>query len=63
MELLTPDIGLVFWQVVIFLIVFWVLKTKAFGPIQAMLEERRNRIEAGEEKLKKISDYLELPLD
>jgi F-type H+-transporting ATPase subunit b len=45
-------------QVIIFGIVFWVLKTKAFGPIMAMLEQRRQRIADGESKLEKISKDL-----
>ncbi len=42
-------------QVLIFLVVFYVLKKKAFGPILAMLEQRRQRITDGESKLEKIA--------
>jgi F-type H+-transporting ATPase subunit b len=42
-------------QVIVFGVVFWVLKTKAFGPILAMLEQRRQRIADGEAKLEKIA--------
>lgn len=42
-------------QVIIFLVVFYVLKTKAYGPILAMLEQRRQRIADGESKLEKIA--------
>ena len=45
-------------QVINFFIVIWVLKKFAFGPIQAMLEQRRARIAAGEEKLKHIEPQL-----
>ena len=45
-------------QVINFFIVIWVLKTFAFGPIQTMLEQRRNRIAVGEEKLKQIEKQL-----
>lgn len=45
-------------QVLIFLVVFYVLKTKAFGPIVAMLEQRRQRIADGESKLEKIAKDL-----
>ena len=45
-------------QVIIFGVVFWVLKTKAFGPILAMLEQRRQRIADGESKLEKIAKDL-----
>ena len=45
-------------QVINFFIVIWVLKKFAFGPIQAMLEQRRARIAEGEEKLKQIEKQL-----
>jgi F-type H+-transporting ATPase subunit b len=45
-------------QVVNFFLVIFVLKKFAFGPIQAMLEQRRERIAAGEEKLKRIEKQL-----
>jgi F-type H+-transporting ATPase subunit b len=45
-------------QCVSFLIVAFLLKKFAFGPIQQMLEERRSRIAAGEEKLKVIERQL-----
>ncbi|MEI6674067.1 MAG: ATP synthase F0 subunit B [Verrucomicrobiota bacterium] len=41
-----------------FLLVICVLKRYAFGPIQAMLEQRRERIAEGEEKLKLIEQQL-----
>ena len=41
-----------------FLLVLWVLRRFAFGPIQAMLEQRRERIAEGEEKLKLIEKQL-----
>ncbi len=45
-------------QVISFLIVCFVLKKYAFGPVQAMLEQRRARISEGEEKLKRIEKQL-----
>ncbi|MFT3990997.1 MAG: ATP synthase F0 subunit B [Luteolibacter sp.] len=45
-------------QVVNFFLVIFVLKKFAFGPIQAMLEQRRSRIISGEEKLKQIEQQL-----
>jgi F-type H+-transporting ATPase subunit b len=36
--------GLMIWTIVCFLITLFVLKRYAFGPIQAMLDERRDRI-------------------
>ncbi|MEI7910542.1 MAG: ATP synthase F0 subunit B [Verrucomicrobiota bacterium] len=41
-----------------FVLVIWVLKKFAFGPIQAMLEQRRERIAEGEDKLKAIEKQL-----
>lgn len=45
-------------QFVNFFIVILVLKKFAFGPIQKMLAERRERIAEGEEKLKRIEKQL-----
>ncbi len=45
-------------QVINFFLVIFVLKKFAFGPIQAMLEQRRARIAEGEEKLKRIERQL-----
>ena len=45
-------------QVLNVVIVLFVLKKFAFGPITAMLEQRRQRIADGEEKLKQIERQL-----
>jgi F-type H+-transporting ATPase subunit b len=45
-------------QALNFILVIIVLKKFAFGPIQAILEQRRERIAAGEEKLKRIEKQL-----
>jgi F-type H+-transporting ATPase subunit b len=42
-------------QVIIFVAVYMILKKYAFGPITAVLDERKRRIAEGEENLKKIS--------
>jgi len=47
-----------FSQFISFAIVIFLLKKFAFGPIQAMLEQRSERIAAGEEKLKRIEQQL-----
>ncbi|MCB1276932.1 ATP synthase F0 subunit B [Prosthecobacter sp.] len=44
-----------FAQVIIFWVVFTILKKYAFGPILGMLEQRRQRIADGEAKLEKIA--------
>lgn len=41
-----------------FIVVIMVLKKFAFGPVQKMLEERRNRIAEGEAKLAQIEKQL-----
>jgi F-type H+-transporting ATPase subunit b len=45
-------------QIIIFIIVYTILKKKAFGPIIAMLEQRKQRIADGESKLDKIAKDL-----
>jgi len=45
-------------QLINFILVIFVLKKFAFGPIQSMLEQRKNRIAEGEEKLKHIEKQL-----
>lgn len=45
-------------QLVNFFLVVFILKKFAFGPIQKMLAERRERIAEGEEKLKRIEKQL-----
>ncbi len=49
---------LFFSQLISFLIVAFVLKKYAVGPVQEMLEKRRARIAEGEEKLKRIEKQL-----
>ncbi len=45
MQLVTPDIGLLFWMLVSFLIVFFLLKKFAWKPILGMLHKREDTIE------------------
>ncbi len=52
-------LGKFFAQVIIILIVYAILKKFAFGPVLAMLEERRRRIADGEAKLEKIREQME----
>jgi len=47
--------GKFFAQVIIFIMVYSILKKYAFGPILAMLEQRSQRIVDGEAKLEKIA--------
>jgi F-type H+-transporting ATPase subunit b len=60
--------GLMIWTIVFFLITFWVLKRYAFGPIQKMIDERREAIrgalqaadEAREEARKLLEEHRSL---
>src|SRR4029077_12481720 len=45
-------------QIILFIIVYFVLKKFAFGPIIAMLEDRRKRIEEGQLNAQKIKQQL-----
>src|SRR5207249_935754 len=44
MKLVTPDIGLLFWMLVSFLIVLFLLRKYAWKPILKMLHEREENI-------------------
>lgn len=44
MELLTPEFGLFFWTLIAFLVVFFLLKKFAWGPILSSLSERESSI-------------------
>ncbi len=46
MDLLTPDLGLLFWQVVVFLALFLILRKFAWTPITDSLSERENNIQS-----------------
>jgi F-type H+-transporting ATPase subunit b len=46
MELVTPGIGLIFWQTLTFIIVLFLLSKFAWRPIMASLREREQSIES-----------------
>lgn len=46
MDLLTPDLGLLFWQILIFGILFFVLSRFAWKPITNSLKEREDDIQS-----------------
>jgi F-type H+-transporting ATPase subunit b len=48
--------GLMIWTIVCFLIALYVLKRYAFGPIQAMIDERRERIRQSLEEADRARD-------
>ena len=45
MDLVTPQIGLLFWTVLIFLVLVFLLAKFAWNPILKMVEERTKNIE------------------
>ena len=63
MDLLTPGLGLIFWQLLIFGILFLFLSKYAWGPITKSLKEREKFIsdsiksaEKAEKELEKLND-------
>jgi F-type H+-transporting ATPase subunit b len=56
--ILSPDFGLLFWQVVTFLIVFGLLAKFAWGPIVAGLKERENNIDEALNTAKKVKEEM-----
>ena len=46
MELVTPGLGLIFWQTIIFLIVLFILSRYAWKPILSSLKERELSIDS-----------------
>jgi F-type H+-transporting ATPase subunit b len=48
--------GLMIWTIVSFLITLWVLKRYAFGPIQKLIDDRRDRIRLSIEEADKARE-------
>ena len=48
--------GLMIWTLVAFGITFWVLKRYAFGPVQKLIDERRDRIRQSIEEADRARD-------
>lgn len=59
MQLVTPDIGLLFWMLVTFLIVFFILKKFAWKVILNMLHEREQKIEQDLKAASKAREEME----
>jgi F-type H+-transporting ATPase subunit b len=63
MNLVKPEFGLIFWMTVTFLIVFFLMKKFAWGPILNMIHEREESIEtalAAAEKAKEEMAELQM---
>jgi F-type H+-transporting ATPase subunit b len=56
--LVTPEIGLLFWQVVTFLIVLFILAKFAWKPIMTSLKERENSIDEALSAAKKAKEEM-----
>ncbi|MCE2846933.1 MAG: F0F1 ATP synthase subunit B [Sphingobacteriales bacterium] len=56
MELVKPDFGLVFWMTVSFLIVLFLMRKFAWGPILTSLKERETSIEDALNAAQKAKD-------
>ena len=50
MNLVKPEFGLIFWMTVTFLIVFFLMKKFAWGPILKMIQEREESIASYQEQ-------------
>jgi|SRR3954468_5342113 len=62
MELVKPSIGLIFWMIISFSIIFFLLKKFAWKPILGMIKEREDSIEnalASAEKAKEEMKMLQ----
>lgn len=53
MELLTPGSGLLFWQIVVFLALFFLLSKMAWKPILTLLKEREASIQSALDQAEK----------
>jgi len=58
MGLVTPDFGLLFWMVLVFLTVLFVLKKFAWKPILGSLKEREDSIENALKSAEKARDEM-----
>ena len=56
MDLVLPGIGLIFWMSVTFIIVLFILKKYAWGPILTSLKERENEISSSLELAKQTQE-------
>lgn len=63
MDLLTPDFGLIFWQVVILLVVLWILGRVAWRPILGAIQYREDSVAtalAAAEEAKKLVEQVQV---
>lgn len=58
MDLLTPGVGLIFWQVVVFLLLFIFLAKFAWKPILGSLKEREESIQQALDSAEKAKEEM-----
>jgi F-type H+-transporting ATPase subunit b len=58
MDLITPQIGLIFWMVVTFVTVLFILKKFAWKPILSALSEREKNIQEALDTAKKAKEEM-----
>src|SRR5690606_15501470 len=58
MSLLTPNPGLIFWMVIIFLVLVFILAKYAWGPIIKGLDEREQEIQGALDLAKKTKEEM-----
>lgn len=59
MNLVTPDLGLLFWQTITFLIVLFILAKFAWKPILSSLKEREDSIDEALSAAKKAKEEMQ----
>lgn len=59
MELITPELGLVFWMVLSFSMILFILKKFAWKPILKALKERENTIDTALKSADKAREKME----
>ena len=58
MELLTPGFGLIFWQALVFLLLFFLLSKMAWKPILSSLKEREQTIQTALDSAEKAKQEM-----
>ncbi len=58
-HLLTPDVGLMFWTIVTFLLTVFILRKVAWGPFLKVIDEREARIKLEMETTQKNREEME----
>ncbi|MBX9889957.1 MAG: F0F1 ATP synthase subunit B [Amoebophilaceae bacterium] len=59
MTLVTPDLGIIFWQTITFLVVLLILSKYAWHPILSALKERENLIAHGLHQVVEAKELME----